>query len=122
MEMLETIIAIVATLLTSLVPTVLALAKAIKAKKAAQTEAELERAKNAITAEIKRLVEEAEISFKSIDAMLKQRNESAGTMKKKSVVSDLKAFCLENGYAWDDAAMNEQIEAAVAFTKAVNAK
>lgn len=122
METLETIVAIVATLLTSLVPTALALAKAIKAKKTAQTEAEHERAKNAITAEIKRLVQDAEVSFKSIDALLKQRGESAGQMKKKSVVSDLKAFCLENGYAWDGAAMDEQIEAEVAFTKAVNGK
>ena len=122
MEMFKMIVTVVATLLTSLVPSIIALVNLVKAKKAAQTEAEQERAKNAIAAEIKRLVENAEVSFKSIDALLKQRNESAGPMKKRDVVIALKAFCLENGFAWDDAKMNEAIEAEVAFTKAVNAK
>jgi hypothetical protein len=122
MEIVRTLIAVVATLLTTIIPSAIALFKAIKAKRNAQTLAEQEKAKNAIVAEIKRLVENAEVSFKSIDAMLKQRGESAGSMKKRDVVIALKAFCLENGYAWDDAAMNEAIEAEVAFTKAVNSK
>ena len=122
METVRTIIAIVATLVTTLVPSIIALCKAIKAKKNATTEADAEKAKNAITAEIKRLVANAEVSFAAIDKMLKQQNGSAGAMKKRDVVIALKAFCLENGYAWDNAAMDAAIEDEVAFTKTVNAK
>ena len=122
MEIVRTIITIVATLITTLVPSAIALYKAIKAKQTAQTVAAAEQAQNAINTEIKRLVANAEVSFSAIDAMLKSQGGTAGAMKKRDVVIALKAFCLENGYAWDDTEMNRAIEDEVAFTKAVNAK
>ena len=122
MENLQIIISVAATLVTTLIPSAIALCKAIKDKKNAKSEAESEKAKNAIVAEIKRLVAAAEVSFEAIDKVLKAQHQTAGTMKKRDVVTNLKAFCLENGYPWDDAEMDAAIEAEVAFTKVVNAK
>lgn len=122
MEKLELIIAIASTLATTLFPSIIALVKAIKAKHHAKTEAEAAKAENAINAELKRLVANAEVSFTAIDGLLKAQHQSAGPMKKRDVITNLKTFCLENGYAWDEAAMDAAIEAEVAYTKVVNAK
>ena len=122
METIRIIITVAATLVTTFVPSIVALIKAIKDKKAAKTEAEAEKAKNAIAVEIKNLVQNAETSFAAIDKVLKSQGSTAGPMKKRDVVIALKAFCLENGYAWNDEEMNAAVEKEVAFTKSVNAK
>lgn len=122
MEKLQLIIAIASTLVTTLIPSLIALVGQIKAKHNAKTEAEKEKAKNAIAAELKRLVANAEVSFSAIDGLLKAQHQSAGAMKKRDVVTNLKTFCLENGYGWDDAEMDKAIEDEVAYTKVVNAK
>ncbi len=122
METIYIIISIVATLVTTLLPSIIALINACKAKHNAKTEAEAEKAKNAINAEIKNLVANAEVSFADIDKILKSQNRSAGRMKNRDVIVNLKAFCLENGYAWDDEAMKKAVEDEVAYTKTVNAK
>lgn len=123
MEIVRTILAIVATLVTTLVPSIIALVNAIKEKKTAQSVADSEHAQNAIYTEIKRLVENAEIAFAEIDKLMKANNiGTAGSMKKHNVVMELKAFCLEHGYAWDDAKMDAAIENEIAFSKTVNAK
>ena len=88
----------------------------------ARTVAEKAQAANAIITETKRLVAEAEATYREIDAMMKRTNSSAGGLKKAYVVNALKAFCLENGYAWNAAEMDEAIESEVAYTKTVNAK
>lgn len=84
--------------------------------------AKAEQAKNAIDAEIKRLVADAEVNYAPIDATLKQQGRTAGSMKKSIVTNDLKAFCLENKIKWDAAEMDAAIENAIAFTKSVNGK
>lgn len=85
--------------------------------------AKAEQAKNAINAEIKRLVACAEVTYEAWDKSLKaQGTGSAGGMKKSFVVTGLKTFCLDNKYAWNEAEMDKAIEDEVAFTKAVNAK
>ena len=122
MEKLQIMISIAATLVTTLIPSAIALWTQIKAKRAAKTEAEAEKAKNAINAEIKRLVAGAEVSFEAIDKLLKAQHQSAGSMKKENVVANLKTVCLENGFGWDGEAMDKAIEDEVEYTKAVNAK
>lgn len=122
MEKLQIVLSIVATLVGTLIPSIIALVAAIKAKRKATTEAEAEKAKNAIVAETKRLVASAEVSFEAIDQLLKAKGQTAGSMKKRDVVANLKTFCLENGYGWDEAAMDKAIEDEVAYTNVVNAK
>ena len=103
----------------SVINSIIAWIKAIKngnAKKAAE-------AKNAVSAEIKKLVANAEVTFDAWDKSLKASGTgTAGNMKKRDVVMALKTFCLEQGIAWNEAEMDKAIEAEVAFTKAVNAK
>lgn len=118
MEFILNIVAGVLSLI-SLVNAVIAWCKAIKAGNVAKAET----AKNAITAEIKKLVANAEVTYDAWDKSLKASGSgTAGAMKKRDVVMALKTFCLENGFAWHEEEMNEAIEAEVAFTKAVNAK
>lgn len=94
----------------------------IKAIKNGNT-AKAEQAKNAINAEIKKLVANAEVTYEAWDKSLKASGTgTAGNMKKRDVVMALKTFCLENGFAWNEAEMDKAIEEEVAFTKSVNAK
>ena len=99
-----------------------ALSVALTEQEKAEALAKVEAAKNAIATELKRLVAEAEVLFKPVDDVMKRQNSSAGTLKKGHVVTNLKAFCLEHGFAWDLAEMDEAIEAEVAYTKTVNGK
>lgn len=122
MAKFEILVSVAVTFVTTVVPSAIALLKSIKAKKNAKTEAEKERAKNAIATELKRLVANAEVTFAPIDRLLKAQNQSAGSMKKRDVVANLKTFCLENGFSWDDETMDKAIEDEVAYTKAVNSK
>lgn len=117
MEMIYNIIALAGGVV-SVVSTVVAWYKAVKNGQKAKAE----QAKNAINAEIKKLVAGAEVTFESIDKILKAQNQSAGSMKKRDVVTNLKTFCLENGYGWDDVAMDKAIEDEVVYTNSVNAK
>ena len=82
-----------------------------------------EKAKNAINAEIKKLVANAEVTFEAWDKSLKASGTgTAGNMKKRDVVMALKTFCLEKGFAWNETEMDKAIEEEVAYTKSVNAK
>ena len=118
---METIFNILAIALSvvSLVNAVVAWCKAIKNGNTAKAEM----ARNAINAEIKKLVAEAEVTFDAWDKSLKASGTgTAGAMKKRDVIMALKTFCLEKGFAWDGEEMDTAIEAEVAYTKAVNAK
>jgi hypothetical protein len=118
MELFEHIIAITLGVL-SIVNGVIAWYKAIKNGNAAKAA----EAKNAIATEIKKLVANAEVTYEAWDKSLKASGSgTAGQMKKRDVTMGLKTFCLENGYTWNDAEMDEAIEAEVAYTKSVNAK
>lgn len=123
MNVLYIILTVVATLVSSIVPSIIKIVTLAKAKNNAQTTASSELAQNAINAEVKRLVENAEVYWAAIDKLLKANNSgTAGGIKKRDVVQALRVFCLERGYAWDDAKMDEAIEREVAFSKVVNAK
>ena len=118
MEMIYNIIGIVLGVI-SIVNGVVAWYKAIKNGNKAKAEL----AKNEITAEIKKLVANAEVTYEAWNKSLKASGAgTAGQMKKRDVITALKNFCLEKGYAWDETEMDEAIEAEVAFTKTVNAK
>lgn len=123
METINIIISIAATLVTTLIPSAIALVKALKAKRNAQTEAASEKAQNAINAEAKKLVAGAEVGLAAIDKLLKANNcGTAGAMKKHDTKRDLKVFCLENGIPWDEEKMDKVIENEIEFSRIVNAK
>lgn len=123
MEILKNYIlpALVWVLVTG-IPATITIVKNIKAYRSAKTEAERANAQNAIVAETKRLVAEAEVLYAETNTMLKRNNSSAGGLKKGYVVNALKAFCLEHGYAWTAEGLDTAIEEEVAYTKTVNAR
>lgn len=118
MDFIFNILAIAVSFI-SVVNAIVAWCKAIKNGNRAKAE----NAKNAISAEIKKLVANAEVTFDAWDKSLKASGTgTAGAMKKRDVIMALKTFCLEKGFAWNEAEMDEAIEAEVAYTKAVNAR
>ena len=104
------------------VPLVISLVQAIKARKAAETAAEKEKANNDLFAVAQELVAGAEKAFASLDAVMKQQNASAGPMKKENVTARLQAYALSKGYEYDADYWSAKIDEIVAFTREVNAK
>ena len=138
MEILKTyILPALAWLLVTGIPTVIGFIRKHKAYRAAQeeianakteqeraeAEARAEAAKNAIYAETKRLVAEAEVMYAPTDALHKSNGQgTAGALKKSYVLNALRAFCYENGISFAVAELDKAIEEEVAYTKTVNGK
>lgn len=124
MEILKTyILPALGWVLITGIPAALTIIKNIKAYRNAKTDAERATAENAIVAETKRLVAEAEVLYAETNALLKHNaSASAGGVKKAYVTQALKTFCLEHGYSWTSEEIDAAIEAEVAYTKTVNAK
>ncbi len=123
METFHIIVSIAATLVTTLVPSIIKIVMLAKDKRNAQTEAEAEKAKNAIRTEAQKLVASVEVDLAPIDKLLKNNNSgTAGSMKKRDAFRDLKVFCLENGHHVDDDTLNAVIEKEIEFSNIVNAK
>ena len=121
-DTLKLITAILVFVTSALIPSIIALVNNAKKYKAAKTEKEKAEARAAIGAELKALVQNAELTYKQLDLILKQQGSSAGPMKKHDVMNALKAFCLENGYEWNEEEASKMLEDEVAYTKTVNSK
>ena len=116
------IIAALAGIISTGVPLVVSLVKAIKARKEAETAAEKEKANNDLLNVAQDLVATAEKAFASLDTVMKQQGASAGPMKKENVAAKLQAYALSKGYDYDAEYWSEKIDEIVAFTREVNAK
>ncbi len=97
--------------------------KARKAKNNAVTEAEKKQAQIEMLEQANALICEAETAFKSVDEIMKSRGTgSAGSLKKKSVLTDLQAFALSKGIEFDSEFWSAKVDEIVSFTKSVNSK
>lgn len=112
----------IAGAIVSAIPLVIALVTACKKRKAAKTNAEKEAAENDLTETLTRLIEEAEVTYKEVDAMLKANNKSAGPVKKDSALTKLQAYALQKGYDFDLEKWSLKNDEIVRMTKQVNAK
>ena len=122
METMYIIISVLATLVTTLIPAGIAIGKAIKSCRAAETEAAKEKANADLLATAKGFISAAEVAFEGFDKMMKSQGGSAGAMKKDTVFTKLQAYALQNGYTFDADEWNQKIDDLVAYTKGVNAK
>lgn len=113
--------AIVWMLLTG-IPSAIAIVKNVKARKAAQTDAEKEKANADLLATAKNFITAAEVAFDGFDKMMKAQGSSAGSMKKDNVFTKLQAYALQNGYEFDADEWSATIDKLVEFAKSVNAK
>ena len=104
------------------VPFLVAVKKAHKKRNHAQTEAEKAMANTELMNLAKGLIADVEREFKDYNAFLKSRGASAGSVKKNSVMTDLKAYAIEKGYDFDETEWSDAIDNLVAFTRNVNAK
>ena len=122
MEAMHIIISVAATLVTTLIPSGIALWRSIKACKAAKGEAAKEKAEADLLATAKGFIAAAEVAFEGFDKTMKSQGSSAGAMKKDTVFNKLQAYALQNGYAFDVDAWSAKIDELVAYTKSVNIK
>lgn len=121
-EIIRLIIVALSFVIGTAIPFIIALVNAIKAKKAAKTEAEKEKANTDLYNLAKSLVQGAEARFADYNAYMKNKGQSAGADKKKSVLTDLKDYALSKSYEWDAEKWSEAIDEIVALTRNVNAK
>lgn len=104
------------------IPALIGFINARKAAKAAKTAAEKEAAENDMINQMNGLINSAEQIFKQVDVVLKQSGDTAGPLKKDSVLSKLMAYAVSKGYQFDNEYWSTKIDEAVAFTRTVNAK
>ena len=88
----------------------------------AQAEADLKAAELAMEQAAKTFISDAEIMYKTVDELLKARGQSAGSLKKETVLAKLRTYAIEKGYSLDVAVWSDKIDELVKFTKEVNAK
>ena len=101
---------------------VLGVVSAWKAKRKAKTAEEKAAAELEMEQAAKSFIEEAETLYSAYDAMAKQRGESAGALKKETVLAKLRTYAIEKGLTLDVAFWSDKIDELVKFTKSVNAK
>lgn len=109
--------------------TIIGFVRAAKAKKAAKritdekerAEAEA-KANDMLREEANKLMEKAEVFYKSLDTALKQQGESAGPYKKEDVMAKLQGFAIAAGIPFDYNKWSEYVDVTCKFTKILNAK
>ena len=87
----------------------------------AQAEAAIKEAELAMEQAAKTFISDAEITYKTVDELLKARGQSAGSLKKETVLAKLRTYAIENGIALDVETWSKKIDDLVKFTKEVNA-
>ena len=123
LTILKIVSVVLGALCTTIIPTVIALARAIKAKKAAKTEAETEAAKNDMLTHVNSLIDNAEEMYKQVDALMKANGiGSTGILKKENVLTKLQAYAIEKGYTFDLDFWSAKVDEIVKLTKKVNAR
>lgn len=135
METISTILSYI-PLMVSATLALISFVYALKAKRAAKAhlesattveeqakaESDLAAAELALEAAAKSFIMDAEVMYKSFDDVLKTKGQSAGSLKKETVLSKLRTFAIEKGITLDVEAWSAKIDELVAFTKKVNGK
>lgn len=88
----------------------------------AQAEADRAAAELAMEQAAKQFIAQAETMYSSVDSILKAKGESAGALKKETVLAKLRTYAIENGITLDVVEWTDKIDKLVEFTKEVNAK
>lgn len=114
------LIYVLAGCFAAIVPCLIALVTSIKAKRIAKTEAEKAKAENEMTIALNDFIQNAEILYKNVNDILKERGESAGAQKKDCVMTKLQAFAIAHNYIFDAEYWSQKIDTIVDLTKNVN--
>lgn len=119
-DMILTIVYIIAGALATGIPAVINYFKSRKKLKEAQSEEAKTAAREDMNSQMKIFVQAAEIAFKDINATLKAKGSSAGPIKHDSVMLKLQNYATEKGYTFDADYWSNQIKELVAITRNVN--
>lgn len=121
-NILKIISIVLGCICTTIIPLAIKLASAIKKRKLAQTVAEQEAAANDMLNVLDEFIVAAENLYKGVNDILKQRGESAGAVKKDSVLTKLQAYALQKGYDFDETYWSGVIDERVKVTRQVNSR
>lgn len=108
--------------LAAAIPGVILFLNSVKKFKVAKDQAEKEEAKNDMLAAVNILISDAESLYSGVDNALKNQGQSAGILKKDSVMAKLQAYAIDKGYTFDSTYWSEKIDEIVTLTKAVNTR
>lgn len=109
-------------LFVTLIPSIIALVKNIKAKKEAKTEAERQAIENDMLNQVNGLIASAEETFKELDKSLKNNGQKGcGALKKDTVMNKLQTYALQKGIVFDADYWSKKVDELVTMTKKVNA-
>lgn len=106
------------------IPCIIAMIRSYRQGKHAKTASEQAIAKSDLKAKAAELVGTIEVAYKGIDSALKANGQTAGTLKKESVMAKLQSYAIQCGYGdnYDEQEMSDYVEEIVKLTKTVNAK
>lgn len=119
-ELILKLVCFIAGIIVSGVPMLITAIRSIKKYRLAKTDAEKEAARNDMLGKVNVLIQAAEETYKGVNDILKTKNDSAGPVKKDSVLTKLQAYALENGYSFDLTYWSDKIDEIVSLTKSVN--
>ena len=111
---------VLAFIVTSVIPFITAIVNGVKKSKKAKTEAEKEKAINDMNNQLMSFINDAESLYKEVNAVLKEKDSSAGILKKEHCLTKLQAYALENGYEYNAEYWSLQNDKIVELTKSVN--
>ena len=121
-EIIKIILSVVAGAISVGVPSIINLIKAIKNFKNAKTQIDKEQAYRDMKDQMKVLIQAAEIAYKNVNEIMKEKGSSAGLVKKDSVMMKLQSYAVEKGYSFDSELWSNEIDKEVEFTRNVNSK
>ena len=119
-ELILKLICFIAGIIVSGVPMLITVIRSIKKYRLAKTDAEKEAARNDMLSKVNVLIQAAEETYAGVNEILKAKNDSAGPVKKDSVLTKLQAYALEHGYSFDLNYWSDKIDEIVSLTKSVN--
>ena len=112
---------IVAFLVTTLIPTIIALVKKWKKASSATTDADKLAIINEMIVDAQKFVVEAEEMYSNVSELMKQQTgATCGALKKDGVMSKLQRVATEKGIAFDAEFWSNVVDNIVAMTKKVN--
>ena len=114
------IVLAVAGFLISAIPLTIALVSAHRARKMAKTDAEVEKSKADMKEYAMVLMIGAEKLYSNVNNILKQTGDTAGELKKDSVMSKLQSYAFEKGYNFDKEYWSQEIDTTISATKQIN--
>lgn len=121
-ELVLQILYYVIAFLVAAIPAIIVIIRQCKKLKSATTLAEQEIAINDLTQKLNEFVQLTEEAYNGVNSALKSQGQTAGALKKESVMAKLQAYAINKGYEFDVEYWSKAVDDIVSMTKNVNVK